>query len=99
LTFDVRRSTFDVQNSGFRIQEPGEVYREQNVHMNPKAEQIRIRYLYRRLVLNGDVKVSKDTAKKMVGPDCAYQLYGKIQRDGLKSRVQRPESEETNGDQ
>ena len=45
--------------------------------MNPKAEQIRIRYLYRRLVINGDVKVSKDTAKKIVGPDCAYQLYGR----------------------
>jgi len=44
--------------------------------MKPAAEQIRIRYLYRRMILNGEISVSLSTAKKMVGPDCAYHLYG-----------------------
>ena len=41
------------------------------------AESIRIRYLYRRMILNGELSVSHGTAKRMVGPDCAYHLYGK----------------------
>ena len=41
------------------------------------AEGIRIRYLYRRMILNGEIKISHGTAKRMVGPDCAYHLYGR----------------------
>jgi hypothetical protein len=44
--------------------------------MKPEAEKIRIRYLYRRKILNGELNVSHSTAKRMVGPDCAYHLYG-----------------------
>jgi hypothetical protein len=44
--------------------------------MKPSAEQIRIRYLYRRKILSGELIVSHSTAKRMVGPDCAYHLYG-----------------------
>ncbi len=45
--------------------------------MKPEAEIIRIRYLYRRKILNGELNVSHSTAKRMVGPDCAYHLYGR----------------------
>jgi hypothetical protein len=45
--------------------------------MKPAAEQIRIRYLYRRKILRGEIQVSHQTAKKLVGPDTAYHLYGK----------------------
>lgn len=40
-----------------------------------KAEEIRIRYLYRDLVLRGKVKLPFAAARKTVGPDCAYHLY------------------------
>jgi len=46
--------------------------------MKPKAEQIRIRYLYRRMILNGEIKVHRHTARKLIGPDCAYHLYGRL---------------------
>jgi hypothetical protein len=54
--------------------------------MNPKAEQIRLRYLYRKIVLSGDVKLSHAAARRLVGPDCAYQLYGKVQRKKSNKR-------------
>ena len=50
--------------------------------MKPEAERIRIRYLYRRKILNGELNVSHSTAKRMVGPDCAYHLYGKHSSSG-----------------
>ncbi len=43
--------------------------------MNSKADEIRIRYLYRSLILRGKVTVSLEAARKLVGPDCAYHLY------------------------
>lgn len=45
--------------------------------MKPSAEQIRIRYLVRRKILSGEIRVSHQTAKRLVGPDTAYHLYGK----------------------
>jgi hypothetical protein len=44
--------------------------------MNPKSEQMRLRYLYRRKILSGEIRVSRDAAKMLIGPDCAYHLYG-----------------------
>jgi len=45
--------------------------------MKPIAEQMRIRYLYRRKILTGEIRVNRHTAKRLIGPDCAYHLYGK----------------------
>jgi hypothetical protein len=42
---------------------------------NPKAEAARIRYLYRSLILRGELKLPRDAAIPLVGPDCAYHLY------------------------
>ena len=40
-----------------------------------EADAVRRKYLYRRLVINGGVKIPTRLAMKMVGPDCAYHLY------------------------
>jgi len=39
------------------------------------AEEIRVRYRYRRLILDRAARVSLDVARRLVGPDCAYHLY------------------------
>jgi len=39
-------------------------------------EEIRLRYLYRRLILRGQAVVPLEAAKRLVGPDCAFHLYG-----------------------
>jgi hypothetical protein len=74
---------FVEQNSESRIQKGKHVSQAKSV--NPKAEQIRKRYLYRRLVLTGDAVIRRETARKMVGPDCAYHLYGRIISPKFKS--------------
>jgi hypothetical protein len=43
--------------------------------MNRKAEEIRIRYLYRNLVLRGKISPPLEVSLRFVGPDCAYHLY------------------------
>ena len=48
----------------------GEIYT-----MNDKADDIRRRYHYRRLILTGKVKLSRTQAVRLVGPDCAFHLY------------------------
>lgn len=39
------------------------------------SEELRIRYLYRKLILDGKVALSCESAKKIIGPDCAYHCY------------------------
>jgi len=46
--------------------------------MKPEAERIRIRYLYRRMILSGEIEVHRHTARRLIGPDCAYHLYGRL---------------------
>lgn len=43
--------------------------------LNWKAEEIRIRYLYRDLVLSRKIRLSFEAARKIVGPDSTYHLY------------------------
>ena len=43
--------------------------------MNAKAEEIRIRYLYRDLLLRGKLRLPFEAAVRIIGPDCAYHLY------------------------
>ncbi len=44
--------------------------------MTRKSDEIRLRYQYRNLILSGKIKVSLESARRLVGPDCAYHLYG-----------------------
>ncbi len=57
--------------------------------MNPKAEQIRLRYLYRTKLLRGEIKVPLGTAKKLVGPDCVYHLYSTFETEKRKTKPRR----------
>ena len=43
---------------------------------------MRIRYKYRRMILRGEIYVPHEAAVKLVGPDCAYHLYGRLQGEG-----------------
>ncbi len=43
--------------------------------MNSKAEEIRLRYLYRTLILKGEIRLPFEAAKRLIGPDCAFHLY------------------------
>ncbi len=52
--------------------------------MSDISEEIRLRYLYRNLVLQGKAKISLESAKRLVGPDCAYHLY-----PGIRTRNKR----------
>ena len=40
-----------------------------------QAELIRKRYLYRQLILTKKVLLSRPSATRLIGPDCAYHLY------------------------
>ena len=52
--------------------------------MNPKAEQIRKEYHYRRLILSGKITLAQKAAARLIGPDCAYHLYA--QKESKKSK-------------
>ncbi len=52
--------------------------------MSDTSEEIRLRYLYRNLVLQGKARISLESAKRLVGPDCAYHLYS-----GIRTRNKR----------
>jgi hypothetical protein len=43
--------------------------------MGHSPEEIRLRYLYRSLILRGRVRLPMDAARNLVGPDCAFHLY------------------------
>jgi len=53
---------------------------------NAGIDDIRLRYLYRRLILQGKARISLDAARRLVGPDCAYHLYSRLDQlaDGRK---------------
>jgi len=59
--------------------------------MSIASEEIRLRYLYKRLVLDGKIKLSLEAAKGLVGPDCAYHLYPAVylkkKKRGAKLRL------------
>ncbi len=54
------------------------IKRSVGTDMNAKSEEIRLRYAYRNLVLSGKVRLSFESARGLIGPDCAYHLYGMI---------------------
>ena len=45
--------------------------------MNEKAEAIKKRYRYRRLILTGKIDLSRHAAVKFIGADTAYHLYAR----------------------
>ena len=60
---------------------PSQVWRqndERDKVMTNNSEEIRLRYLYRKLILEGKAVLSFESAKKLIGPDCAFHLYSII---------------------
>jgi hypothetical protein len=49
-----------------------------------KSEEIRLRYLYRKMIVTGKAKISLEGGRALVGPDCAYHLYGVMERQKRK---------------
>lgn len=39
------------------------------------AEEVRLRHLYRSLILRGCLRLPREAALPLIGPDCAYHLY------------------------
>jgi hypothetical protein len=48
------------------------------VKLGVRAQEIRLRYTYRRMVLKGKVDLPAGAARRLVGPDCAYHLYSRM---------------------
>lgn len=40
------------------------------------AEEMRLRYVYRRLGMTGRLNLPMKSLAPLIGPDCAYHLYG-----------------------
>lgn len=43
-----------------------------------KAEQMRIKYKYRMMIMKGKVWINYKGAAQLIGPDCAFHLYSTI---------------------
>jgi hypothetical protein len=65
--------------------------------MASSPDEIRLRYLYRRLVLGGSVRLPLDAARRLVGPDCAYHLYATDKAPGQEPALEPPPDGEANG--
>lgn len=57
--------------------------------MTDTSEEIRLRYLYRKLILDGKVTLSFESARKIIGPDCAYHLYSIPESKGQMKKRKR----------
>jgi hypothetical protein len=54
-----------------------------------RAAAARILARYKRAVLMGKASVPLDVARRLVGPDCAYHLYGQEQRRSRRRKQRR----------
>ncbi len=61
--------------------------------MKNGSEEIRLRYLYRKLIVTGKARVSLEAGRALVGPDCAYHLYGVMKVNREKRRASSPSSQ------
>ena len=49
------------------------------------AQEIERRYRYRMLILRGKLRLPREAATKMVGPDCAFHLYSQHEGNASKN--------------
>ena len=63
--------------------------------MAASPDEIRLRYLYRRVILRGNARLPLEAAKRLVGPDCAFHLYAAMQGPrGEKNPEEQPGPDE-----
>ena len=55
------------------------------------AEEIRLRYHYRSMVLREKTNLSFEAALRLIGPDCAYRLYSAVDLKKLPGTRKRSE--------
>ena len=67
--------------------------------MGQTPEELRLRYLYRRLVLSGKVPLPLAAARMLIGPDCAYHLYGAMKNLGEAKATAGPPCAEAPADE
>ena len=60
--------------------------------ISEKAELIRKRYKYRRLIMSGKLVLPHKDAVRLLGPDCAYHLYSVAGADDDKKSPCHPKS-------
>jgi hypothetical protein len=60
-----------------------------------RAEELRRKYKYRKLIVTGRMDLPLRAAKKLVGPDCAYHLYGGFGKKGQEHREEENQAPET----
>ena len=65
--------------------------------MGNLPEEIRLRYLYRSLILRGKVRLTLESAKKLVGPDCAFHLYSTVKDQGEETPTGEPPNSKGSG--
>lgn len=51
------------------------------VDRSSRSDEMRLRYLYRAHILRGRARLPLKVARRLVGPDCAYHLYGTLGTD------------------
>jgi hypothetical protein len=66
--------------------------------MENDAEIIRIRYKYRKLIMEGKIKLPYEEAVRLIGPDSAYHLYFSLRNRsrhwvGMKGGIERKEGD------
>lgn len=49
-------------------------------------ESLRLKYLYRKLIQRGRIKLPHYAAAKLIGPDCAYHLYSSYKEKDNKKK-------------
>ena len=57
---------------------------------------LRRKYAYRRLIQGGKIRMRLGAAQKLIGPDCAYHLYGHFdsqQQEAGRSAQPNPKEE------
>ena len=64
--------------------------------MDSRSELIRKKYLYRRLIMSKKISLPIESAKGMVGPDCAYHLYSQFNTGSQKAEQGESKAKEAN---
>ena len=63
--------------------------RDDELSCEDAAEAMRKRYRYRQLILSGKLRLSRERAAQLVGPDTLYQLYSLHESDSARRKIVR----------
>ncbi|MBN2010432.1 hypothetical protein JW960_13885 [candidate division KSB1 bacterium] len=58
------------------------------------SEILRIKYKYRKLIMEGKIKLPYKDAARLIGPDCAYHLYSQFHPEASESDELNPHGDQ-----